>query len=323
MFSDGSSFFKRAVIFQSELKKGSYPNSTALAKLAGCSKNTAQRTIDRLRGDYALPLAYDKSRHGYYLLDLAFELPTLAIGKDELTALLLMRDLARVIDASDLHDKIDSLWQQYAATHASVVGELEKLAQFFSSDLTVVSKLSGQGLFDLLYAASRASLCEIRYKSPWRHTEEKVYRGSIAHLRFSDGTLYMLFSSRDGRSLVLNTAYLRNLTIIDSRPASASKQEAPKPSFESFGIWRDDDVVDIEIRILPPASSYYATQVWHRKQKDVWEGEVLVRKMKASLSPEIVKRILSLGSFLGEVRPAALKEMAAVEARALASALGE
>lgn len=77
MFDDGERFLRRANIFKLELQNEKYPNAARLAKLARCSANTAQRTIDRLRRDYGLPISYDKSRKGYFLTGPECEVPKL------------------------------------------------------------------------------------------------------------------------------------------------------------------------------------------------------------------------------------------------------
>jgi len=321
MYSDGSSFYKRASIFFVCLKNGTYPNASRLAELAKCSRNTAQRTVERLRRDFNVPLGYDEEKHGYYLKDHSFELPLLVPGKDELTALLLMRDLSSVLDSKDLQEKIDSLWYQYASRNPSLAGELQRLAGYFSSDSTVIGRLADWGVLDLLSAAADEKGCQIVYRSPWRHKEEKTYLGRIARVHFSDGVLYVLFACSDGRRIVLNASFMKDFQVLDYDPLKGEKAE-PAPYFgEGFGIWTNEKLEEVEISILPPASVYYASQIWHEDQQDTWDGEMLRRSLKSALSPELVRRILSLGAFVAEVKPAALKAMVLSEAKKLTAAL--
>lgn len=78
---------------------------------------------------------------------------------------------------------------------------------------------------------------------------------------------------------------------------------------EGFGIWAGAKLEEVEIQILPPASQYYSKQIWHDSQEDSWEGEILVRRMNAIISPELVRRVLSLGRFVKSVRPEELVEL--------------
>lgn len=320
MFSDGSEFYKRSTLFLTELRKGSYPSASDLAKLASCSKNTAQRTIDRLRQVYVLPIKYDRSRHGYWLENNNFELPLLPPEKSELTALLILREVSKIFDAKDLQQQINGLWYSYASHHSGVVKELERLAEHFSCNLTSVGMLVNMNFLDLLHAAFNRTICRISYQSPWRHKQEKTYEGQIVHLRFNDGNLYVLFKT-DDRTLVLNASSIREVSFLHAKAdVSREPQQIPWDG-EFFGLWVAEDIEEIEIRIRPPASGYFATQCWCEEQEDAWEGELLVRKLRAAISPEIVSRLLSLGSFVEDVRPERLKQMLAAELQGLAANL--
>jgi len=321
MFTDGRSFLKRATIFLAELRKGSYPNASRLAELACCSRNTAQRTIDRLKNEHGFPAIYDEESHGYYLTDRKYELPLLTPGKDELTALLLLRDLSAVLDGKDLQEKIDSLWYQYAAQGRTPVSEPERLARYFSSDLTVIGVLSDWGVLELLEAAASGRGCEVVYKSPWRHKEEKTYRGRILEVHFSDGNLYVLFYSDEERNLVFNASFLKSLTVLDYDPLPGKKIREDPTWMKGFGVWSNEPLEQIEVRILPPASNYYAAQVWQEHQEDHWDGDILVRCFDSAVSPELTRRILSLGAFVDGIKPVSHKERVAAEARHLAEQL--
>src|SRR5690606_23977416 len=97
MFSDGRSFYKKAITFQNLLKQDSAPNAKTLSEAVGCSKRTAQRSIERLKEEFGMPLTYDAQRRGYVLKDKSFSLDTLPPGKDEFVILLFMRQLAEQI----------------------------------------------------------------------------------------------------------------------------------------------------------------------------------------------------------------------------------
>lgn len=327
MIVDGTSLIKRANIFMAELKARRYPNSTKLAELASCSRNTAQRTIYRLRDEYMVPLEYDDSQKGYFLKDPKFELPQfLPPGKDELTALLLLRDLSQIIDSKDLQSAIDSIWNQFVSRNSGISAELEPLSQVFSSEITSIGDLTDLGILDLVRAAHVGESVELKYKSPWRHAEPKVYRGKILRVHFSDGHLYLLFLDSTGRELILNASFIRDLNILKETVKIATGKDADtrRASYwlDGFGVWSGEEPELVEIRLLPPAAQYYAAQRWHVDQEDSWDGDTLVRKMQAIVSPEIARRILSLGRFVEAVKPKRLAEIIAADAKGLLEALG-
>ena len=317
MIDAGTGFLKRARIFYIDLKRGVYPNATSLGAQAGCSRNTAARCIERLQLEYGMPFSYDSSQRGYYLTDTSYELKSLPAGKDELTALFLLKDMATLIDSADLHQAIDRLWVMAVTGNPKFGRELETLSHYFTSDLTTVGILADSGLLDYVNAAWHGESVGIEYKSPWRHHEVHFYRGRILKVHFSDGHLYMLFQDEGGREIVLNSSFVRKFEILQESLKFPASSGAQTRFLEGFGIWTGEDLEEVELRIGPPASEYYKAQIWHESQEDSLEGDVLLRRMRAHISPELVRRILSLGQYVLDVKPAKLKGLVLKNAAAL------
>lgn len=325
MNSDGTSFLSRARVFFTELRKETYPNAGSLSSLCCCSRNTAQRTIYRLRDEYYIPFDYDLSRRGYYLTNHDFEFPVLLPpGKDELASLLLARELVRHLDVFDLNERLDSLWRQFALHNKAVARDLEPLSRVFSSDSTGLSRLADQGVLSFVTAATSGASLRLGYRSPWRHAADKNYLGWIQRVHFSDDTLYLLFEKDDGSEIILNASFVKSFQVLDyDLPRPAKLSLAPRSAYwlDGFGVWAGSAPETIVVEILPPASHYYASQVWHDDQDDRWDDEVLIRSLRAILSPEIVRRILSLGQYVRTVRPDALRQAVADAAEQLLTAL--
>lgn len=312
MFSDGSAFFRRSRTFFAELRRDSAPNAQSLAKLCGCSPKTAQRVIERLRDTLAAPIEYDPSRRGYYLKDLNYTLDTLPPGKEEFATLLLMRELAKELGDERLTESIDRLWDQCGRIGTLTEADLKNLSSYFTADLTEVGILTDNGVFDYLKAAFRGESIELHYKSPWRHTEVQVYFGKVLKLGLVDGRLYVIFVDESAKERVLNASFVKKFKVIDRDlviPEIPSDKSIIDSWLYGFGVWAGEELHNIEIRIAAPASEYYEKQHWDETQEDSWEGDVLVRRMKSMLSPELVRRLLSLGSYLVAVSPQELKDM--------------
>lgn len=312
-----SKFIKRARFFLQDLQEEKFPNASSLADACKCSRNTAQRTIYRLRDEYLVPIEYDSSQKGYYMTDKNFTLPPdLPPGRDELTALLLARSLVARFDLYDVKKNLDSLWNAYASANTSVRRDLAPLASFFSADCTTISQIGEAGTLAFLDAAASGQSVSFYYESPWSKNG-KVRRGYIRRVHFSDGVLYLLFQSESGRQLILNASFVEDFKILDYTIEIADKACHEITSFAGFGVWSGQVPEIVEIHILPPASSYYASQRWHDEQLDEWNNEVLVRRFTAVKGPEVVRRVLSLGKYVSHIEPPELKELVLQEITAM------
>lgn len=320
MVVDGSSFLKRARIFFAEMKAGRFPNASTLASLSGCSGNTAQRTIYRLRDEYLVPLEYDSSEKGYYLKNNDFELPeTLPPGRDELAALLLSATLLKSLEVEDLKERLESLWTQFAVRNSSVTRELKPLEKVFSCDMTEVSFASDLGALTYATYAAIGQDLKITYKSPWSGNGEKEFRGRIERVHLSDFTLYLLFHRDCNIKTTLNAAFIISCEKLDQHVEIDTSKDliGGENWLTTFGVFSGTEVEEIELRILPPASRYYATKRWHESQVDSWDGDVLVRRVHAVISPEITRKVLSLGKYVESISPESLRESVREHAEAL------
>ena len=302
-----SSFLKRALLFQNELQKRSYPNASTFAELCDCSRSTAMRLIDRLRHEFGVPMEYDESHRGYYLTDPDFSFASLPPGRDELVVLILLSELSSLIDDASLGSAVSGLWARITNGRSDVRYDLEQVRNRFSSETTSIAKLADVDLLQLLNCSHTGQCVKVRYRSPWRHDEDKEYVGRFDRFHFSDGILYALFEDYKGRQIVLNVSFMKEVEEIDSlppKPEGVATAAPPKAYWlEGFGVWSGGKPLTIEISISAPASRYYAAQTWHPDQEDSWDGDTLIRKFPGTPSPELYRRILSLGQYVKAVKP--------------------
>jgi predicted DNA-binding transcriptional regulator YafY len=309
---DTSTFLKRALVFQGELQRKKFPNASTLAEMCECSRSTAMRTIDRLRYEFGVPIEYNDSERGYYLTKDDFSFASLPPGRDELVVLILLSELLSMIDDASLRTAVDGLWTRVTNGRADLNYDLEHIKKRFSSDSTSVAKLADVDLVRLIGLCHRGQPVNLTYRSPWRHDKDKEYQGLFRRLHFSDGILYALFEDSQGRDLVMNVSFMREIKEIDSLPDRAATSDAERPKslhwLEGFGVWSGAKPETIEITIGAPASRYYAAQTWHPDQEDSWDGDNLIRKFPGIPSPELNRRILSLGRFVLSVKPESILE---------------
>lgn len=273
-----------------------------------------------------MPLEYDESNRGYFLTNPDFSFASLPPGRDELVALVLLSELAGMIDDPSLQEAVASLWTRITNGRSDVDHDLEHIRQRFSSETTSVAKLADIDLVRLLTLCHRGQSVIVRYRSPWRHEEDREYGGLFERLHFSDGMLYALFKEGGGREVVLNVSFIKEVREVAEIPDALRERACDGPAkpfwLEGFGIWSGSKPETIEITIAPPASRFYAAQVWHVDQEDSWVGERLVRRFPGIPSPELSRRVLSLGRFVVSVKPDSILEQMRDDVVHLASLCG-
>jgi predicted DNA-binding transcriptional regulator YafY len=320
---DTSTFLKRALLFQAELQKGAFPNASSFAELCGCSRSTAMRTIDRLRYEFGVPIDYDESQRGYFLANPNFSFASLPPGRDELVVMILLGELLSMLDDRSLQAAVEALWARLTNGRSDVTCDLEQIKLRFSSETTSIAKLADIDLVRLLTLAHRGQPVTIRYRSPWRHEEDKEYSGLFQRLHFSDGILYAMFDDHKGRQIVLNVSFIKSIEEVDALPEKQDQETTAAPLrpywLEGFGVWSGEKPIMIEITISAPASRYYAAQVWHTEQEDEWDGDNLIRRFPGIPSPELNRRILSLGRFVVSVKPESIFQELALDVKHLQS----
>ncbi len=308
---DTSTFLKRALTLQAELQANRYPNASSLAELCGCSRSTAMRTIDRLRYEFGVPIDYDDSERGYYLTDPSYSFAGLPPGRDELVVMILLSELLSMIDDPSLHTGLAGLWARLTNGRSDLSVDLDHLRRRFSSDSSSVAKLADTDLVHLLHLCHTGQPVALRYRSPWRHDADKDYTGIFQRVHFQDGILYALFDDHQGRQIVFNVSFIKEIKELDGLLPKTEKKEresSPLHWLEGFGVWSGAKPEVIEITIAPPASRYFAAQSWHPEQEDTWDGDNLVRRFPGIPSPELNRRILSLGRFVISVKPGHILE---------------
>mgnify|MGYP000697293722 CR=1 FL=1 len=236
--------------------------------------------------------------------------------------------MVAALDAPDLVTQLKTLWNQFTINNSTVSRDLEPLLKFFSYDLTSVGDLVDWGVLKWVTAAAAGESVRLTYRSPWRHTQDKIYEGQILNVRFSDGALYLRFLDSEGHTRILNASFVKSSEILKydvKPPKNSSSPDLVKSEnwFETFGVWSGENAEEIEIHIAAPASNYYSTQRWHEDQDDTWDGGSLIRKFPGIVSPELVRRVLSLGRHVIMISPATLQDLVVDESKLTIANLGK
>lgn len=307
---ESASFLRRLIALQHELQRRSYPNASTLAALCGCSRSTAMRTIDRLRYEFGVPIEYDESNRGYFLSNPNFSFVPTPLSRDELVALVVLREVTKVIDDARLRNSVEALWVQSVNGRGDLSAELLKIAEHFSVALSSQAVVPRVDIVELLFLCHRNQLVIVAYDCPWRDGGVREYVGIPQRIVLRDGLLFITLRSPEGCPRTLNLSFVRRIQEVTSLPAhlrldrNRESQEVECPESIRESHLGPDGI--IEVHIDPAGGRFFASQRWHEQQQDRWERGVLIRSFPAEISPETARRLIGLGRFLVCVKPQAL-----------------
>jgi len=311
-----TTFLERAVAFLAAARGDRYPNGPWLAARFEVSVPTARRVINDLRDRFAAPLVYSDADRGWYLTDKDWTFPFDLCGREDVCALLVATALVRELGDEELLRASEALWDRVAERLGTSAARLSELARGFSVDRT--DRLPPQEPLVMLLLDARARWRDVgfEYASPWGAGPPRPRRVVPLGVRCVDGGLY-LAAEEDGARKVFNLAFIADARVL----GRADGEPAGDPWSDSFGVWEGEGAVEVAVRIGPPGACYFARQLWYAGQRDRWEGEVLCRRMRAHPSPELLRRLLSVGPHLVGVEPPEVRRMVAEAAEDLAARL--
>lgn len=314
-------FFERALIFLNRAREGRYPNAPWLARRLEISEATAHRLIQTLQDRYGAPLAYSDADRGFSLTDPDWVFPFELCAQEEIEALLVALSLLDEVGDGELEQAGRLLRERIAERFGTDASRLDRLVRGFSVERTDSLRPVEPTLLLLLDAIDRERVVELTYDSPW--SEAPARRRSLVplHLRLSDGGLY-LRAREGGQNKSYNLAFASDLKIGGAAPNGPVDEDESVWDEGCFGVWQGEGAIEVEVRLGPPGSRYFAHQRWNRGQRDQWEeGEVLCRRFRALPSPQLGRHLLSLAPWLLEVRPREVRDMVAAQAGGLVDRL--
>lgn len=301
--SGGTAFVRRALLFLDAVRARTYPNARWLAEVEEISIPTARRVINRLRDDYAAPLVYSDADRGWELTHADWSFPaTVLADRRELIAFALALNMGHLSTDPELDEVLETIWLRLSERLQLPEHGLDRLLEGFSTDRTDRAILRDPVLLDLINAIARQRIVSFTYASPWHDDQALPRVVSPLHLRHVDGATYLLADTDHGER-VYNASFLSNLEVTRNTFQLADHHQ-DRCWADSFGVWLGDHTTEVTIQIGPPAARYFAGQIWHPAQRDLWEADVLVRCFPAQAdSPELTRRLLSLGPCLLAVDP--------------------
>ncbi len=155
---------ERVIWLHKRIKDGYYPNAMRLSERFGISHRQAQRACDYLRRKLKAPIAFDRSKQGYYYTE-DFSLPDSIRVEDP-------RDISNIVALADMLGSGDGESTQIGIPYSAILQIPDKLAALELAPF-VTRRIGNKGKYicefpniRVFFGALIASDAEIRIVEP-------------------------------------------------------------------------------------------------------------------------------------------------------------
>ena len=138
---------ERMLRVHNELKAGSFPNCSSMAKEMEVSTKTISRDIDFMRDRMLMPIEYDATLHGYYYTREVESMPTIDISEGELLALSIARKSLDHYKGTPFEKPLQNAFNKISANlPTTITANLSELSEAISFKQSHVSNFDEQTL---------------------------------------------------------------------------------------------------------------------------------------------------------------------------------
>lgn len=295
--------------FDNRVREGRYPNAARLAERFEISPKTAQRNIDLMRDRFRAPLEYDPVRRGYKYTDDSFSLPPLRMTEQELSALLISRQLLTSLAQTSLGKDLASILDKLQTVLAGRMDNYREQGDRFSFELIEYSPTDGDMFQKVAEALLKSRQLEITYYSP---QSDSVTRRMVepCHLMNYMGNWHVAaFCHLRGELRDFVLGRIREARLLDRKFNPLPPAEIAQWLSRSFGIFKGEGKTQVVIRFNPFRARWVRSQCWHRDQQITEEPDgSVVLSLPVSHFAEIMMEVLKFGADAEVLEPMELRE---------------
>ncbi|TYO97627.1 putative DNA-binding transcriptional regulator YafY [Geothermobacter ehrlichii] len=316
--------FIRYYWFDRQVRAGRYPNATTLAEHFEISTKTAQRNIDYMRDQLAMPLEYDSRRKGYYYTDVDFSLPALQVSQNELLAILLAQNLLADSAGGLISREIERFGRRlFAATDHIGLGA-ERIATAFSAVWNAYTPADPRAFRLVADSLLQSRRLQFHYFSPasGERSERLVEPYHLQHYLGSWVLLARCCEKQDWRKFNLGR-------MSDVQLTSDSFTPLPPASWKrelegAFGLFQGLKHQQVVLHFNAYRARWIRHEIWHPEQEveECPDGSLILRFKVADLR-EIKLRVLQFGADVEVLAPEALRREIVEEAQRISGLYAE
>ncbi len=303
--------FERITWFYEKLKANNYPRRREFLAYFEVSGSTFKRDLAFLRDRLGAPVDYDQDRHGYFLTDHSFELPSFWFDHRQL---LIIAAVCRQLEQLTASPAMAAL--RHRLLNMLTLRGGRRLDIFSFENAACVS--CDNSNFDIL---SKAMLME----HPISITYQDGKNGELTtreiepyRLHNYAGSWYVIgFCRLRQAPRNFQLGRILNLVVLDE-VVSSPQFDVDDYLAGAFGIFKGRDVITVVLRFSPAIAHLIHEQCWHPEQVMSEEADgSLILSLPVANFTEIRMKTLQYGAQVEVVSPAELRRQVAQEAAAM------
>lgn len=301
----------RVFWIEHQLRAERYPNTTTIAAHFEISTKTAQRTLDYMRDQLRLPLAYSAEERGWYYTEPVFALPAIELTEGDLVAVLLAEKLARQYRGTALGHQIEAAFAKILSAVTDVISvDLNALAEAHSFEAAATTEPNFETIRNLGRAINERRRIRMDYFTAARG-ELNTRQADPLHLRNALGEWYLIawdHLRQAPRDFLISR--IRALAVTEEQftwPASFDLDEYLN---SGFGMIRGGQLQEVEIlfdqyqaRWIRERSQFHTTE----ERAEQPDGSLLLR-MKVTALDGVKRFVMQYGAHATVIKPKELRQ---------------
>ncbi len=315
----------RMAKIDAEIRAGSRPNTTSLAKLLQVNPRTIQRDLDCLRDQLGAPISYDIHRRGFYYTNATFRLALPQISEGECLSLFLAERLLQQYRGLPCAADLQRLFQKIAALLPDGISlHVDQLGQAYAVHTQPADPGDANRFRALVHAIERGRQLELLY---WSASRDQTVRRVVDpyHLALVENDWYLIAHCHLREDVrMFAPSRIRELsetgTLIE-RPPDFRITDYLDAGFRRMR--GAGPAQTVRLRFAPAAARFVREKTWHVSQQiDEQRDGGLVLTMRVNHLAEVKRWVMSFGVECAVIEPPELREAIVEEARQMTDSHG-
>jgi proteasome accessory factor B len=307
---------ERIFTIHQTIQRGRFLNCRELAEQIEVTQKTIQRDITFMQNDLGLPLAYDRSKHGYFYERPVQEFPMMRYSVEDVVALFLARKAVEPLQGSPLEATLrDSFKRLSGALQGEISFRWSDLDEVFSVKDTGVVPADVRLFEKVARAVMELKILRFEYRKidgdDWEQRSIRPF-----HIADFDGGWYVI-GYDEGRKARRTFALqrMKAVRVMKTKFLRPADFDLKEHLGGSFGVWHNPGDTGkrqrIRLRFTGWAARMVSERRWHPSQETKWIGkkeDTLEMVMDLNSFEEISRWILSWGPQVEVMEPNVLKD---------------